>query len=81
MRGGRSKDEESEDAGQDLLGLVLQLLRGRAGQRVRNEGKGIARRAMRLGDGLAIRDETIGADGCGWSAASLQEDAVQHTAG
>jgi hypothetical protein len=76
-----SADKEPEDAREDLLGLVPQFLGACAGQRVRNEGKWISWRPMRLCDGPAIRDEPIGADGGCWNTAQLQKDPVQHTAG
>jgi len=74
-------DKESQDIGQNLFCLVMEFLGARAGQRVRNEEERITRRTVGICDGLAIGDETIGADWGGWNASSLQKDPVQHTAG
>ena len=73
-------DEEARNFGQYLLRLTGEFVMGRAGQRVRNERKGVARGAVRLCDGLAVRDETIGAGSRDRNAASLQEGPVEHAA-
>jgi hypothetical protein len=75
-----SLDEEARNFGQYLLRLPGEFVMGRAGQRVRNERKGVARGAVRLCDGLAVRDETIGADSRERDAASLREDPVERPA-
>lgn len=73
--------QKSQNLGQDLLGLAGQSRRGGAGQGVGDEGKGIIRGAVGLGDGLPVRNEEVGADGRDRDAPPFQEDAVQHTAG
>ena len=73
-------EQKPQNLGQDLLGLAGQCSWGGAGQGVGDEGKGIVRRAVSLGDGLPVRHEEFGADGRGRDAAPLQEDAVEHTA-
>ena len=72
--------QKSQNLGQDLLGLAGQFRGGGAGQGVGDEGKGIVRRAVGLGNGLPVRNEEFGADGRGRDTTPLQEDAVEHTA-
>ena len=75
-----SAEQEPQNLGQDLLGLAAQSRGGCAGQGVGDEGKGVIRRAVSLGDGLPVGDEEFGADGGDRNGAPLQEDAVEHTA-
>ena len=76
-----ARDQKSYDFRQDLFCFDGQFFRTGAGQGVRDHGKGIARRAVRLGDGLAVGDEEVRTDRSGWNAALLEKDPVQHTAG
>ncbi len=73
-------EEQSQDLGQYLLRLSGQLFLTRAGQGVPDEREGVRRCAVCGRDGLAIRHESVSADGCDGNTASLQEDAVEHTA-
>jgi len=77
---GVATGQKPQNLGQDLLGLAGQFSWGSAGQGVGDEGKGIVRCAVGLGDGLPVRHEEFGADGRGRDATPLQEDAVEHTA-
>jgi len=74
-------NQESYDIRQDLFRFCCEFLRTGAGQRVRDHDKRVAPRAVRLGDGPAVGNEQVRADGSGWNAALLEKNPVQHTAG
>ena len=76
-----ARDQESHDIRQDLFRFCCEFLRTGAGQGVRDHGKGVTPRAVRLGDGAAVGNEQVRADRSGGNAALLQKDPVQHTAG
>ena len=77
---GVAPGQKPQNLGQDLSGLAGQFRGTDAGQRVGDEGKGIVRSTVSLGDGLRIGHEEFGTDGCGRDATPLQEDSVEHTA-
>ena len=75
------RNQEPYDIRQDLFRFYCEFPRTGACQGVRDHGKGVARRAVRLGDGLAVGNEQVRADGSGGNAALLEKNPVQHTAG
>lgn len=74
-------EQEPQHRRQHLFRLPDQLVLAGTGHRMGDEGKGIIRGAVGLGDGLPVWNEEVGADGRDRDAPPFQEDAVQHTAG
>ena len=76
-----SVNEETEQVWQGLSCAASKFLLAGAGQRMFNNYKWIATRAMRVRNRLSIRDKGAGAYRDGWDSPALKQDPVQHTAG
>jgi len=73
-------EQEPQHRRQHLFRLPGEFVLAGTGHRMGDQGEGVVRRAVGLGDGLPVRHEEFGADGRGRDATPLQEDAVEHTA-